>query len=72
MKKSCFILISDKIEYPLYVAFLGYLSLEMLRNRAELWLVIRHLTQLDYDDFFSIERCTIKTYNAALVKLDFT
>lgn len=72
MEKSYFILISEKIEYPLYVVFKGYLSIEMLRNRDVLWTVIRHLTQLDYDDFVLIERCTRKTYDSALIKIDFT
>lgn len=72
MENSYFILISEKIEYPLYVVFKGYLSIKMLRERDVLWTVIRHLTQLDYDDFVLIERCTSRTYDGALIKLDFT
>lgn len=72
MKNSYFIFVSDKMCYPLYVAFSGYLSIEMLRERDVLWTVIRRLSYLNYDDFIIIEQCTSKEYKDGLIKIDFT
>lgn len=72
MKNSYFVLVSDKIDYPLYVAFLGFVSVDMLRERDVLWTVVRHLTQLDYNDFMLVDYCSRKNYNDALIKIDFT
>lgn len=71
MRNSYFVLISNKIDYPLYVAFMGFLSIEMLREHDVLWTVVHHLTQLNYDDFILFDNCTSKEYDDALIKIDF-
>lgn len=72
MRNSYFVLVSDKIDYPLYVAIMGYVSIEMLRERDVLWTVVQHLTQLNYDDFILVRNCTSRDYKDALFKIDFT
>lgn len=71
MKHSYFIFFSDCLDYPLYVAFTGYRTIDEIRDHDITWTVVRHLTQLDCKSF-SIMRCTRKDFEGALIKIDFS
>ena len=71
MEHSYFILCSDRLDYPVYVAFNGSMTVNDIRNHDVVWTVVRHLTQLDYK-FFFFDRCLKETYDNGLIKIDFT
>lgn len=71
MKHSYFILCSVELDYPLYVAFCGSMTISDMRNHDVAWTVIRHLTQLDYKSFF-VDKCAKRTFDNGLIKIDFT
>lgn len=71
MKHSYFIITSVHLDYPLYIAFNGNISVTDMRDHAVVWTVIRHITTLRLKDFF-VDKCSCKEFRDGLVKIDFT
>lgn len=71
MKQSYFYLSSVFLDYTIYVAFSGDVSVEDVVENDIAWTVICRLTTLSRNSFI-VYKCTKKNYSNGLVKIDFT
>lgn len=66
-----FILFSDHLQYPIYVAFDCVMSVTAFRKNKAAWSVIYHVTCMR-QKFFFIEECSYDAFQQGIVKFDFT
>lgn len=71
MRHSCFMITSIQLDYPVYIAFNGLMSVPAVYEHETVCTIVRHLTNIDLSEF-SIVRCSSKDFKNALIKIDFT
>lgn len=71
MLYTYFVLFSNHLSYPVFVAFDCVMSVSAFRNNEAAWALISHVTCLR-QSFCLIKECTYDAFQNGIVKIDFS